>query len=316
MKHKILLGALTDVDPVYIEEAAPKKKNRYWPRVLASAACILLAVTVVFGMVVRSDFHMFLKTNHLFSYYDFTLEMTFLPVGNRTARYYNSHGKIDTEMLERFKGELYMTEAHVPHELYGTECIIEREWYYIKDRTNLQYLICAENGELSLWEFSCFITNAFHLWLDPEDTNVTPYSYGEVFSEIYGLSDASQIKKIKILPETADNTDEGRATQREIGKKTLTDRESIERLYDIICKTRFYSDESYPKRETPLSYDFDTSLGRDGRYLTIVLSDGTEIDCLKYTATGGRFYEYSGIQSEPLSTEDVCLVNDILEIGK
>ena len=28
MKHKILLGALTDVDPVYIEEAAPKKKSK------------------------------------------------------------------------------------------------------------------------------------------------------------------------------------------------------------------------------------------------------------------------------------------------
>lgn len=316
MKHKILLGALTDVDPVYIEEAAPKKKNRYWPRVLASAACILLAVTVVFGMAVRSDFHIFLKTHNLFSYHDFTLEMTFLPVGNRTARYHNPHGKIDTEMLERFKGELYMTENYVPHELYGTEYFIDREWYYIKDSTNLQYLICDDNGELSLWEFSCFITNIPHLWFIPEDTNVIPYTYGEVFSEIYGLSDANQIEKIKILPETTHNTDEGRAVQREIGKKTVTDKEKIKILYEIIKKTHFYSDESYPKRETPLSYDFDTSLGRDGRYLTIVLSDGTEIDCLKYTATGGRFYEYSGIQSEPLSTEDVCLVNDILEIGK
>lgn len=315
MKQKVLLDALTDVNPLYIEEAAPKKKKRYWLRVLGSAACILLAVTVLFGMAVRSDFHIFLKTHNFFSYHDFTLEMTFLPVGNRTARYYNPHGKIDTEILERFKGELYMTENHVPHELYGTEAIIDREWYYIKDSTNLQYLICSENGELSLWEFSCFITNALHLWLEPEDTNVTPYTYGEVFSEIYGLSDANQIEKIKILPETAHNTDEGRAVQREIGKKTVTDKEKIKILYEIIKKTHFYSDESYPKRETPLSYDFDTSLGRDGRYLAIILSDGTEIDCLKYTATGGFFYEYSGIHSEPIAEEDVFLINEISGIG-
>lgn len=316
MKSETIMYALNDIRDDYIEAALPKKRKRYWIGVLSSAACILLAMTVLFGMAVRSDFHIFLKTHNLFSYHDFTLEMTFLPIENRTARYHNPHGKIDTEMLERFKGELYMTENYLPHELYGTEHIIDREWYYIKDSTNLQYLICAENGELSLWEFSCLITNAPHLWFIPEDTNVTPYTYGEVFSEIYGLSDASQIEKIKILPETAHNTDEGRAVQREIGKKTVTDKEKIKILYEIIEKTHFYSDESYPKREEPLSYDFDTTLGRDGRYLTIILSDGTEIDCLKYTATGGRFYEYSGIQSEPLSNEDVLLVNDILGIGK
>lgn len=314
----MLLNALGDVKPEYIEEAAPKKKKRYWMGVLGTAACVLLAIGILLRTAVQSDFYIFLKMQERISYRDYTFALTVVPVGNRAAKYHNTDDGIDTEKLARFKGELYMTEEYtVPYELYRFEHTVYREWYYIKGIENLQYLICSENGELSLWEFSAFITDASHLWLAPNitgETDVTPYTYGEIFTEIYGLSDANQIEKIKVLPETAHNTDEGRAVQREIGKKTITDRARIETLYGIIAQTHFYSDESYPKRETPLSYDFDTSLGRDGRYLEIILSDGTVIGCLKYTATGGFFYEYSGIHSEPIDEDKVYTVNEILGI--
>lgn len=223
-------------------------------------------------------------------------------------------------------------------------------WYYPKGSGNLKYLIKEDfNGELSLWMFRSFVVDEKIIpeELDNEEktsyeeemaslTNFydtlfpgtirSPYTYGEVYELIYGVTEANDIISITAEPSDANNTDLGKQIQNDIGTHTYTDRDDIDTFYaatkDLLC----YGEDGW-KGYYYMYYRFSYSFSTDNqnklssgemtygsRYLTLILSDGTTIDSMKYDAIRGCIYEYHGIISAPINETVVLKVNDIFGI--
>lgn len=54
---------------------------------------------------------------------------------------------------------------------------------------------------------------------------------------------------------------------------------------------------------------------RQGRYLTIALQNGVQIDSLNYTAVSSQFYEYDGIAYTALDQGATEIIEHILGIS-
>ncbi|MDE7326548.1 MAG: hypothetical protein K2N63_09760 [Lachnospiraceae bacterium] len=269
-------------------------------------------------------------------------------VGNRLAEYwmskiYNTQGAgyipqnispadsdtfqadYPTKFLEPFLGELYYEEEG-------------RRWYRIKDCDNIARLISQdEDGLLRLWEYSYF-----HVALKPGtwelgevgdyykdrypdmDLDWSAYTYGEMFSTIYGLKDAHGIKRITAEVTNTDNT----LLEKKMGRIAETyiceDEEEIEKIYNIIvdmvcAKTEWL--EFAGKRRFTYSFTMSEQLLLGGgesifgtRNLIIEMEDGTVIDLLKYDAHRGCIYQKGCVLSEDMSEEAVGIFNEIFGI--
>ncbi len=97
----------------------------------------------------------------------------------------------------------------------------------------------------------------------------------------------------------------------------ITEAGSIEAFYHILfgltCYGRNHWDMLGLGDDSSLSMQKQT---REGRYLTLVTSEGMEIDTLKYTGISGMFYEYGGIAYGTLSEEEKRTIEEILNIER
>jgi len=181
------------------------------------------------------------------------------------------------------------------------------EWYYVSGHTDLQYLIQNDGEAYSLWKFQSFDSEA--------------YPYRDVLELVYRIDSADQITEITVMPPTFDNTNNGKQIQAELGTHTITERDAIERLYEILSGLVCYGSNHWDLIDYGATdAAADTGLASDdairlGRYLSILTDYGNEIDGLKYTAVSDMFYEYSGIAYEPLSEEQADTVRGILGIA-
>lgn len=132
---------------------------------------------------------------------------------------------------------------------------------------------------------------------------------------IYNVHSVEDITKIIVSPANMDNSDEGLAIQDKIGTSIVTDEKAIEIIYNVLSGLTCYGGDNWEMiglgDDTPSSM---LNQVRAGRYLTIVTSQGMEIDTLKYTGISGMFYEYGGIAYNTLTAEEKTEVEKILDI--
>ncbi|MCD8326291.1 MAG: hypothetical protein LUC90_06285 [Lachnospiraceae bacterium] len=154
------------------------------------------------------------------------------------------------------------------------------------------------------------------LCLDSEE-----YAYSEVLRLVYQIQSAEDIAEILVKPSKADNTDEGKRLQEQIGERTVTDADEIEAIYEILCSLTCYGSDRWDLIElggrdidADPAVNYSSSAVWLGRYLTITTDYGNEIDGLKYTAYSDMFYEFSGIAYSTLTQEQAQRVCEILEI--
>ena len=179
-------------------------------------------------------------------------------------------------------------------------------WYKVAGHKDMQYLISKNNEDTySLWKFSAFQT----------DTQTESYAYKDVLETIYDIHSAEDIIKIIVIPPNLDNSDEGKAIQKEIGTYDITDKTEIAQFYEVISQMTCYGSNHWELigigGDMPSEMQEKTRLGR---YLTIVTSDDRNIDSLKYTGVSGMFYEYGGIAYHALAEEEKAVVEEILQI--
>lgn len=190
----------------------------------------------------------------------------------------------------------------------GREVDGAKDWYHISGHMDLQYLIRKENQAYSLWKFGYF---------DSEE-----YPYSDVLQFVYKIMSADEITEIKVRPAQMDNTDEGKRIQQEIGTRTITNREEINTFYQVLCTMTCYGSNRWDLIDYGnVEAAADTGLSDHaavwlGRYLTLTMDNGNEIDGLKYTAVSGMFYEFSGVAYNRLTTEQAESISSILGIAK
>ena len=192
-------------------------------------------------------------------------------------------------------------ESDKLQESTGSEIEGLENWYRISGHEDKQYLISSGEEGYEMWEFNSFQNDH--------------YSYNEVLTEIYKIDSADDITEIVVEPATMDNSDVGKAIQNEIGITTLTDRESVETIYQVLSGLTCHGSDQWGM----IGLGDDTSAGmqrqmRAGRYLTLKTTQGMEITSLKYTGITGMFYEYGGIAYEALRVEQKTVVEEILGI--
>lgn len=216
-----------------------------------------------------------------------------LPIGQYTG-VYERVSPVDSTALQESRGRA------VP----GAE-----DWYYVSGHKDMQYLIRDNMGEYTLWKFVCF---------DSEE-----YPYSDVLTLVYQIDSADGLREIVVRPPTMDNSDGGKALQEKIGIYSVTDREEIDAVYQILSSLTCYGQGhweriDYGAEDGPADRkDFPHQAVGLGRYLSILTDYGNEIDGLKYTAVSDMFYEFSGIAYDPLTPEQaerVCEILKILEI--
>lgn len=299
MKNKHLLNLIGEIDDRHIEEAAPVAKKKYsslWVKGIV-AACICIAVGLGYSYLNPPSFESIINDRNHTQLNGLTT--TTIQVENYKAVY---HKVYDVKYrLKAFIGERYTSVDSI-------------QWYRIDGYKNLKYLIREDaKGELSLWCFDSF-------QMQEDET----YTYGDVLRLIYNVDSADDIVSITTSPFKANNSDEGKAMQAEVGTHTYTDREDILAFYNIVKNVICYGEtDKNPADNTRFTYSFSVQDGhklvaKDGIYGTRCISiefvDGTVHDSWKYSALSGSFFEYGSIFTEPLEEEDVYILNDIFGI--
>ena len=174
-------------------------------------------------------------------------------------------------------------------------------WFKLSGHEDMQYLISSDNNEYSLWKFESFQKES--------------YPYSDVLQIVYDIHSAEDIAEIIAAPATMDNSEKGQAIQEEIGTSIITDDKAIETIYSVLSGLTCYGKNNWDMiglgEDTPSAMQNQV---RAGRYLTMVTSQGIEIDTLKYTGISGRFYEYGGIAYSALTMEEKTAVEKILGI--
>ena len=168
------------------------------------------------------------------------------------------------------------------------------DWFRLKGRQDLQYVISRKDGSYHLWEF-------FRFDLDKK------YPFADVVKYVYNLSSADDISEIVVKPSLRDNTTAGKEIQKQIGVHSITDRATIERFYGLLTQVSL--------TDTTGIFDAGPESFKAERYLEIKTKDGRTIDPLKYEGIGGRFFEFGGLVYSPLSNADRAWLAQLFSIN-
>lgn len=342
------------------------KKRTAWVRRAAIAACVCVLAGVALLLAPRradaadADLNRLLSAVAARRNTDTAGISTLVPVGDRIAVYaavYAADGGPSdgtwnevVKSMAQCRGEPYLENCAQVRSLVDGLTSQTCSWYYPKGSGNLKYLIREDaDGVLTLWLFRSFVVDERVLPEDMDEaekaelrqelealsaayesifpgTDRSPYTCGEVYSRIYGITGADDIERITAQPSNANNTELGKRIQSEIGTHDYTDRADIEAFYAATKDLRCWGEdgwEGYYSMYRRFSYSFSTDstdmlssgeLTRGSRYLTLTLKDGTTIDSLKYDAIRGCIYEFYGIISEPMPEGDVLRLNAIFGI--
>ena len=337
MKEKRLLKVLGEIDEKYIEEAAPIGKKRRAAgnvnlfRLGAAAACLCLvcvsaiAILNIFKSEMPPDSGLTaIPMQDVGQTTDFNSEQTdgvqtageqepFAAISSLLAdgsqgitEQALAFGKVSIGQYTGIYEKVPSVESAILSENKGRNIFGSEEWYYVSGHTDMQYLIRNNNGEYTLWKFSCF------------DSGEYPYS--DVLELVYQIDSADAISEIVVSPARMDNTDEGKAIQDKIGTHAITDRGGIEVIYEILSSLICYGSNHWDMIDngsTDAPADAELMSHQVvwlGRYLSIVTDYGNEIDGLKYTAVSDMFYEFSGIAYNRLTEEQAAEVCEIIGI--
>ena len=336
-KEELLLRAIGGIDEELVLNAQPRSERGgriiWWKKgVLAACLCLLVGLGAVGVHLLRpsqmpepaADTTAEQGENAAVDVADllpqpgeevFTEDVLYvqtLPVAGRAAEYYQvKTGSRGNELLSESLGEPLENADN---------------WYRLAGHDELQYLILRGENGYSLWEFACFVvwdeeqaSEAAQIedwgeytWM--KDAEFSPYRYDHVLQTVYGVTGAQDIVSITVTPNQMDNTDAGKALQREIGTKTIADENDIAALYDVISGIICLGGDHWEH------IGFNNTNLLEGvrltRNLTIELADGRTISALKYTAMTNRFYENGGVAYEALSAEDAAAVERILGIER
>lgn len=299
MRGREMLDTIENLNPAYIEAASekPKAKKVGWLKwgAMAACLCLVLGVGILLNTLRPTDFHSMVTGGSVNN----TRTITTLNIDDYLACY--AQLDIDSSKLERYVGEQYLEEN-------------ARTWYYPTDSANLKYLIQKDsNGTLTLWSFYSFC-------MEEGET----HTYGDILSTIYGVDSPDAIVCITTSPSSANNTDTGIAIQRIVGTQTYTSREDIEAFFAVVWDVVCYGADSESKADNNrFIYSFSTNSSDKltsgestygTRRIKIEFADGSILDSWQYSALSGSFYEYGGIFTDPLSDEDVFVLNDIFGI--
>lgn len=193
-------------------------------------------------------------------------------------------------------------DSNILKESTGRKVEGAQNLYKLSGHDDIQYLICEDRNKYSLWKFDFF-----------QEEN---YPYNDVLQIIYNINSAEDIREIIVNPADMDNTDEGKEIQYEIGTSIVADDKYIEMIYNVLSGLVCYGSGNWDKiglleDDSPLTMQNQV---KAGRYLTLVTSQGMEIDSLKYTGISGMFYEYGGIAYRALTVDEKSAVEEILNI--
>lgn len=311
MNTKKFSEAMNEIDNKYINEAIrykKKAKKHSWTKWGAIAACLCLVC--VGGFSLSYVFQNLSQGN-----IPPVQEQAFVPISSLLAENNsnsaNHSEKTATVPIEQYMGvyvKITSVETDILSESIGTTVSGTETWYFVSGHTDLQYLIQNDDNVYSLWKFKCF------------DSNEYPYS--DVLKLVYQIDSADKITEIQINPATMDNTDSGKSIQAKIGTHTVTNKNEVENVYQILSSLTCYGENNWDMIDygnVEAAADEETSSNEAvqlGRYLTLITNYGNEIDGLKYTAVSNMFYEFSGIAYNKLTEEQANSICEILHIEK
>ncbi|MBE6994999.1 MAG: hypothetical protein E7423_10260 [Ruminococcaceae bacterium] len=341
MDKEQLMRALGEIDDAYIMEAAPqavrKRPRLLWP---AAAACAALALALA-G----------------FLYHPAPAPVTQAPETTQSA--------LLASLKNGGVQETAAREASVPvegriavYEQIGSggrladltgEPFAETEtgvWRRVTGMEALKYLLLEEENGPTLWEFRSFaVLDGALMQLEAAeatetelkelrsqyaarfpDADLSPYTYGDVLRIIYGVESAEDLKSVTASPSVANNTDEGKAIQREVGTRVYDDPETLQLFYDavspVVCWGSCGWSAVYRDR-TEYRYSFSTdsddklTSGEETwgtRYLTVETDTGLTNERWKYSSLYGMFFEFGGVGTESLTPEQVNDLNALFGI--
>lgn len=317
-------------------------KKRFY---IAAALCLCLAAVVSAILAGRKPkyvpgetfFHSVLMGGFLeepgYAVVDQILYFAYVKVGERMGEYHmeNTYGgmalkipQMDTTTI-RLKKKL--------GELYQGEDENGRSWYRVKGTDHLESLISKdENGLLRLWKFASFLLGpapgerkeGIYYTADKyPGADVSPYTYGEILSTIYGLTDAAEIESITAKAQKTNSSPLGIQMQEEVGSHTYAGREQVESIYDAIAGAVCEASKGAAEEKPRFRYSFTVSEGLKlsggrsiygTRDLVIRTVGGEEIDFLKYDAHMGYIYNRGGSVCGYLDDEAVGILNGIFGI--
>lgn len=198
----------------------------------------------------------------------------------------------------------------------------DMKWFYKAGTDSVNHLILQrEEKYLYMWKF--------HYFEVPEDET---YSYDEVLKKVFCVDGAEDIVSITTRPISLPTYVLDHILEKEIqgkvGTHTYTNKEDIVAFYNILSQVRCYGNEGADSStyldETRFTYSFSTKKKdkeQSGectygtRELVIMLANGEVIDCWKYDALSGVFYEIKGfLFTEPLKEDDVKILNQMFGI--
>ncbi len=215
---------------------------------------------------------------------------------------------VPIEQYNGFYTEVSSADASVLSESIGKSIDSTGEWHYVSGHLDLQYLIRNDEQGSSLWKFQCF--------------DSSEYPYNDVLKLVYQIDSADAIIEIEVAPARMDNTDEGKKIQEEIGTRKITDRATIETMYEVLAGMTCYGNDRWEMidyGDVEAASDVDAQSHEAvwlGRYLSITTDYGNVIDGLKYTAVSDMFYEFSGIAYNRLTEEQAASVCEMIGIVK
>ena len=189
-----------------------------------------------------------------------------------------------------------------------------REFYRVKDHDGSRYLIRkTPQGDFSVYEFKHFKV----FYID------SPYLYGDVLSNVYGIESADGIRQIVFLPDNSDNTPDGQAVQKEIGTVTVRKRSDIQAIYSALKEMTCYGEFSLGREDLPCYRESTISAMKDGRSfqdpwknrrVQIDLKSGSSITELRYSAVWGGFYDNYRTAYHDLTDEQMRIINRLAKI--
>lgn len=173
--------------------------------------------------------------------------------------------------------------------------------FYVLGHNDLQYIIQkSDDGKYELFKFQSFESDE--------------YPYSDVLKLIYGVNSAEDIVSILVEPANMDNTDAGEIAQDEIGTLTVSNKEDIKKIYEIISTMTCYGEDKWDMIDYGSNDSSMVESVQQGRYLTFSLTNKSNIDSLKYTGISGMFYEYAGIAYNRLNDDDKKIVEGVIGI--
>lgn len=217
MKEKRLLKVLGEIDEKYIEEAAPVEKNEGQPGICIYSDGELQQPVSAWFVSLLLQFPTYLKVSC--RQYSGVTAIPMQDVGQttdlngeqtdgvKTAGEQESFAAISSLLTDGGHGiteqaldlgkvsigqymgiyeKVQSVESAILSENKGKNISGTEEWYYVSGHTDMQYLIRNNNGEYSLWKFSCF--------------DGGEYPYSDVLELVYQIDSADAISEIVVSP--------------------------------------------------------------------------------------------------------------------